>query len=230
MKANKCAAAVLALSFLHIALAERNTFGQPEHEIPYDATDAAQWMREAKFEFSLSQSDDVDRLFKIGRIAVLEATLTLEKLSRKELTKVDDEPKQAARILLMFRGGGPRGLRALCDNITLNDRRGDEAVPLSGFIIAQGLAGTGGKAVRGAIFDSLRQSLDQKGLLIRAHVLEQMEPRTIMREYIRLALEDQEQREKIFAVAVNEIYKSNLRLMDEWLKTPEFLADVKNWP
>jgi hypothetical protein len=73
---------------------------------------------------------------------------------------------------------------------------GSETAPLDEFFVAQGLVGLGGRA-RMAVFQSLRQPLDRKGLLIRAHVLSQMEPSTIMREYIRLALEDQEQREGV---------------------------------
>jgi hypothetical protein len=230
MKPTKSAYVVLSLLILHFAIADPESFGQGEHDAVYNAADSAQWMREANFAFSLSQSDDVDRLSKICRIAVLEATLALEKLSRNELTKDDDEPLRPARVLLMFKGGGRRGLTALCNHITLNDGRGDEAVPLSGFIIAQGLAGIGGTAVRSALLDSLHKTLDRKGLLIRAHVLAQMEPRSIMHEHLRLALEDQVQRERIFAVAVNETYKSNLCLMNEWLQDPEFLEDIKNWP
>jgi hypothetical protein len=208
------------------AAIEPTCLGQP---IEYDAADLERWKEEEEFQFSFSRPDDIKRLTKLRNIGVLEAILTLEKLSRNEFTKYDDEPQLAAKGLLSLGGGGARGLKLLCQHITMKGGGGSEAVPLDDFFVAQGLVGVGGRA-RVAIFESLRQPLDRKGLLIRAHVLEQMEPRTIMREYIRLALEDQEEREKIFAVGVNETYKNNLRLIDEWLKDPEFLAHPKNWP
>jgi len=196
----------------------------------YDARDSAEWMREADFSFSLSRPEDVNRLFKVCRIGVLEATLTLEKLSRKEYTRDDDEPIRAAKVLLIFRGGGPRGLAALCSNIRMKGGGGSEAAPLDDFFVAQGLAGIGGRAVRGAIFDSLRGSQDWKGLMLKTHVLAQMEPPSVMQEHIRLAVEDQERREKSGGIPVDENYKHNLRRMGEWLKDPKFLDNPNNWP
>jgi hypothetical protein len=187
-------------------------------------------MREADFSFSLSRPEDVNRLTKVCRLAVLEATLTLEKLSRKEYTREDDEPKRAARVLLIFRGGGPRGLAALCENMLLSFGEGSEQAPLADYYIAKGLAGMGGTGIRRAVFDSLRKTLEWRDLLIRGHVLAQMEPPTVMREHIRLALQEQEEREASRGVKVNEAYKSNLRQIDDWLKTPEFLRHPNNWP
>jgi hypothetical protein len=186
--------------------------------------------RKADFSFSLSRPDEVQRLFNIYDIAVLEATLILEKQSRQEYPELHRDPIQAARVLLMFRGGNSRGLAALCDNIDLPFGGLSEAVALDNLYIAQALARIGSPAVRGALLDSLRKPLDRKGLLIRAHVFNQMEPITVMREHLRLALEDQEQREKILAVNVDENYKKNLRLIDTWLSTPGFLRNSDNWP
>jgi hypothetical protein len=201
-------------------------WGQP---IEYSSEDLAQWKKETRFSFSLTQPDDANRIVKMRNIAVLEAILTLEHLARQELMSHDDEPKRAAKVLLVLGGGGQRGLALLCKHITMKGEGGSEAVPLDDFFVAQGLVGIGGQA-RKAIFESLREPLDRKGLLIRAHVLQQMEPPSIMREYIRLALEDQEQREGVGGIAVNEAYKGQLRLIEHWLQSPDYLQAPINWP
>lgn len=221
------AAQILRALLLFLAITQGALLGQAEH----DATTSARWMREAHFSFSLSRREDVKRFATVRDIAVLEATLVLEKFARQEYSNDDDEPKQAVKVLMMSGGSSSRALTALCTNIlTVKSGRGDEVGPLIDFIAAQALIAIGGRPARTAIFDSLRQRLDGRELLIRAHVLAQMEPRSIMREHIRLALEDQEHRESVAAARIDENYKSNLRQMDEWLREPEFLANRNNWP
>ena len=187
-------------------------------------------MREADFAFSLSRPEDVKRVIMVRDIAVLEAILALEKVSRKELTRHDDEAIQAAKVLLKLGGGGPRGLAALCNNITMKGGGGSEIGPLDDFFVAQGLAGLGGRGARGAIFDSLRGPQDWKGLMLKTHILAQMEPGSVMQEHIRLAVEDQERRERTGGIPVDENYKHNLRRMAGWLNDQKFLEDSNNWP
>src|SRR5262245_15235441 len=71
-----------------------------------DATTSQRWMRDANFTFSLSKHEDVERIRVVRDIAVLEATLALEKLARKEFSSDDEEPIRAAKVLLMHGGGG----------------------------------------------------------------------------------------------------------------------------
>jgi hypothetical protein len=179
---------VLALSLVVLAMAARDSIGQP----PPNATgpaDSAQWMREAEFPFSLSRLEDVNRLIKVRYIGTLEATLALEKLARKEYHNDHDEPHRAARVLVFLGGGDSRALAALCDNLlTLKgDTDGYEwegGHPLSDFEAAQALVTIGGRHVRQAIFDSLRKPQGRRDLLIRAHVLAELDPPPIMCEHI----------------------------------------------
>lgn len=184
----------------------------------------------SNFPFSLSKYEDVQRLRAVRNLAATEATRVLEKRRRGEFTDEHDEPARAVEVLWMLRCADQKALVALCDNITMESITAGEAIPLDGFLAANALIAIGGPRVREAVLDSIHKQLDRKGLLIRAHVLAKLDPASIAREHLRLALEDQEHREKINAIAVNETYKSNLRLMDEWLNDPQFLADIKNWP
>jgi hypothetical protein len=125
-----------------------------------------------------------------------------------------------------------RPLAALCDNLLTLKKRWDngEPGPLIDFEAAQALVHIGGPRVRKAIFDSLRKPLDRRALLIRAHVLAELDPPQIMCEHIQLAIADQEYRQKINAEAIDEQYLANLRQLHDWLKDLEFLKDGKNWP
>jgi len=170
-----------------------------------DSAVLARWMRDANFPFSLSRPSDVKRLRLVCDISVLEATLVLEKFGRGEYTKDDDEPKQAVAVLTTCGGVDRRSLTALCNNIlTLKSDRGDESAPLVDFVAARALVAIGGRGARGAVFESLRQPMSVRELLIRTHVLAQMEPRSVMLEFVRLALEDEEHRETIGAAKANE--------------------------
>lgn len=222
--------AVLGLSIALLAVTAGDSLGQPPVN-KYGPEDSAEWMRETGFQFSLSRREDVDRLFKVRRIAMLEATLALEKLGRKEFSQHDDEPHHAANVLFAIGGGDSRALAALCDNILTLKGNDDETFPLRDYKAAQALVHIGGSRARKAIFESLRQPLDRRGLLIRAHVLAEVDPPQIMCEHIKLALAEQERlhASKVFAEHDDQ-YRANLRQLHEWLKTPEFLADIKNWP
>jgi hypothetical protein len=229
MKSIHNAWAVLGLSIVLLAFTTGDSVGQPPK---YGPSDSAEWMRETGFQFSLSRREDVSRLVKVRNMAMLEATLALEKLARKEYTRDDDEPHYAAKVLVAIGGGDSRALAALCDNIlTLRGIDDEGGSPLRDFKAAQALVHIGGSRVRRAIFDSLRQPLDRRALLIRAHVLAELDPPHIMCEHIKLAIAAQEELHRVMVFRDHdEQYLSNLRQLHDWLKSPEFLEDRKNWP
>jgi hypothetical protein len=218
---------VLGLLLVFLAIAAGDSLSQP----PTGPAESAQWMRETGFSFSLSRREDVDRLIKVRYIGTLEATLALEKLARKEYTSEHDEPHEAARVLVYFGASDSRALAALCDNLLTLKGSGDSDVGrLNDFEAAQALVRIGGTRVRQAIFDSLRKPLDRRGLVIRAHVLAKLDPPPIMCEHIKMAIADQEERQRINAVAEDEPYVARLRQLHDWLNAPQFLADPTNWP
>lgn len=222
---------ILGLWLVVLATAAGDSLGQP----PPDTNgplESAQLMRETGFSFSLSRPEDIGRLARVRYGGVLEATLALEKLARKEYNREDDEPHRAAQLLIFLRASEPRALAALCDNLLTLKGNGDgEVGPLIDFEAAKALVAIGSTHVRQAIFDSLRKPLDRRALLIRAYVLGELDPPQIMCEHIKLAIADQEElhRSKVFREH-DEEYLANLRQLHDWLKEPEFLKDVKNWP
>jgi hypothetical protein len=221
----------MALSLGVVGIAASNTAGQPTFTPTYTVADSAQWMRESGFLFSLASREDVARLIKVRDAAMLEATLALEKLSRKEYSRYDDAPHHAAKVLVAIGGGDARALAALCDNLLTLKAEDDEAgSPLTDFKAAQALVHIGGSRARRAILESLRKPVDRRGLLIRVHVLAQLDPPKIMRQHITMAIEDQEERQRIYAVAVDERYLGYLRQLRDWLNDPEFLEKPSNWP
>lgn len=220
---------ILVLSLVVFITAAGVSLGQPPPDTNGPA-ESAELMRETGFSFSLSQEVDVGRLARVRYSGVLEATLALEKLTRKEFSSEDDEPYRAARLLVFLHAREPRALAALCDNLlTLKgDHDGfgwEGGHPLSDYRAAQALVAIGGTHVRQAIFASLRKPLDRRAILIRAHVLAELDPPQIMCEHIKLAIADQEERQRIGAIAVDEQYLASLRQLHDWFKAPKSLPD-----
>lgn len=85
--------------------------------------------------------------------------------------------------------------------------------------------------MREAIFDSLRKLLERWALLIRAHVLGELNPPHIMCEHIKMAMAELERlhQSKVFRDH-DEEYLANLRQLHDWLKDAEFLKQHSNWP
>jgi hypothetical protein len=71
----------------------------------------------------------------------------------------------------------------------------------------------------------------RRELLIRAHVLGELDPPQIMFEHIKLAIAEQERlhRAKVYGEHDQE-YLANLRQVHDWLKDAEFLSHPSNWP
>jgi hypothetical protein len=222
---------IVVVSLAYLSVVVGHSLGQPPPDTNGPA-EAAQWKRDAEFPFSLSRQEDVNRLIKVRYIGTLEATLALEKLARKEFNNEDSEPHRAAQLLVFLRAGEPRALAALCDNLlTLKDSITTEPGPLIDFEAARALVTIGGSRVRQAIFDSLRKPLVRRELLIRAHVLGELDPPQIMFEHIKLAIAEQERlhRAKVYGEHDQE-YLANLRQVHDWLKDAEFLSHPSNWP
>jgi hypothetical protein len=222
---------ILGLSLVILGIPAGDSLGQPPPDTN-GPVESAQFMRETGFWFSLSQPEDINRLARVRYIGVLEATLALEKLARKEYNREDDEPHRAAQLLVLLRASEPRALAALCDNLLTLKGNGDTdgGSPLVDFEAARALVAIGGTRVREAIFDSLRKPLDQRELLIRGHVLARLDPPPIMCEHIKMAIADQEERQRINAIPDDEQYLAKLRQLHDWLKGPQFLKDRQNWP
>src|SRR5262245_29441495 len=89
---------VVGWSVVALGIAAGESFGQPPQH-PNVPAQAAQFMRDTGFLFSLSRPEDISRIVKMRYIGVLEATLALEKLARKEFHNDHDEPHRAAQLL-----------------------------------------------------------------------------------------------------------------------------------
>jgi len=222
------ASASICLSLCLLIVAGGDAVGQPPK---YGPADSAEWKRETGFEFSLSRREDVARLGKVQNLAVLEATLALEKVvGRREYFR-DDEPVRACNVLVSLGGGDARALAALCNCLLTLKVNDDEAFPLRDFKAAQALVHIGGSRARRAIFESLCQPLERRALLVRAHVLSEIDPPLILCEHIKLAIAEQERLHKAMVFGEHDDqYLANLRQLHDWLKDPAFLQDSKNWP
>lgn len=227
MKTVYRACGVMGLPVGLLAIVAGEALGQP----PNGPAESAEWMRKADYSFSLSRREDVDRLIMVRNLGALEATLALEKLTRNEYNRDDDEPHRAAQVLAWQGTVDSRALAALCDNILTLKGNDNEVFPLSGFKAAQALVHIGGSRARNAIFASLHQPLDRRGLLIRAHVLAEVDPPQIMCEHIKLAIAELERLHAAKVVDDNDDeYLANLRQLHDWLSDPEFLQNNKSWP
>jgi hypothetical protein len=181
-------------------------------------------------QLDLSKYEDVQRFRAIRDQLVIHATRILERRKHGEFNADDDEPAHAVEVLRLLRTGDKRALAALCDNIELRSIVAGEPAPLDGFLAAEALVQIGDSRARAAVFDSMRQVLVRKNMLVCAHVLAEMESPAIMRQHIKAAIEEQERREKSGGVPVNENYKGQLRSIDSWLQDPSFLRAKQNWP
>ena len=76
----------------------------------------------------------------------------------------------------------------------------------------------------------MRRTVDRRGLLARAHVLAQIDSPHIACMHLRDVISQQEQDQANAAMAVNETYLANLRLLHTWLSDPAFLRDPRNEP
>ena len=70
-----------------------------------------------------------------------------------------------------------------------------------------------------------KRSLSRRGLLLRAHVLQDMGERELILIHVRLALDHAKRNDG----PAQEFHVKNLEQVEQWLKNPAVLNAVENW-
>jgi hypothetical protein len=179
--------------------------------------------------FSVSNADDIKHLEAVRRAAAVECVRVLQLRARGELREETGQAERAANVLALLGSPFPSGLAALCQNLTLRSTKIDTVDALGGLPAANALVAIGGRRTAQALFESMSGDVDRHGLLIRAHILARIEPTEVAVKRIGLAIEEL-QRKMGIKESDRARHLKNLRQVESWLKEPEILSDVKNWP
>ena len=131
----------------------------------------------------------------------------------------------AARLLGVIRSEDSTAIKVLSENLDLYEPGAAEPTqPLDGFVAAQALVQIGGVRAFAGMFGATKGPLDRKQLLIRAHILKQIDEPKIVDWRLERAISEA-------PTAIDQAkYPANLAEIRKLLSSADFAKDRNNWP
>lgn len=180
--------------------------------------------------FSLATEDDASYLRQLQEAASVACVRILDAHARG---KIDDDATasalRAVDVLVTLRTKDRQSLQAICKNLAISNNTAQRILPLESYDVAYAVISLGGCPTIEAVLESLDKPLDKRSLLLRAHVLQRIDEREIILIHVRMAIRDAE-RKGSAATPATDTHLKNLKQVETWLKNPDVLNAVENWP